>query len=175
MNKKQGKNQGKKLGKKLGDNKNPANNEISQNVASQNVPTNDTPANTTNDIIFSRRLRILRRILGISAAELDARAGFGAGTIGRMERSDQRIYASHLYRIGEVSGVGVDYFYIGLGDDITTEQLAEAEVEYLMNCLEITTNSHIRADAKMVAQIIARELAINTYPEDDPEPGSEEG
>ena len=123
------------------------------------------PIDNTNDIIFARRIRVLRRVLGISAAELDGRAGFGAGTIGRMERSDQRIYASHLYRIGEIAGVGVDYFYIGLSDDASNEDVTKAEVEYLMNCLEIAGNGNIRGDAKIVAEIIARELTANTEQE----------
>jgi len=57
------------------------------------------------------RLRALRLSLGLSAAMLDRHAGFVIGTIGRLERGDLRIYATHLYRIGEALGVSIGYFY----------------------------------------------------------------
>jgi len=158
------------LVQKQGDGKGPDDKTLTNNRGGQSENAKSgTESDIANDIIFARRLRILRRVLGISAAELDGRAGFGAGTIGRMERSDQRIYASHLYRIGEVTGVGVDYFYIGLGDDVTGEQMAEAKVKYLMNCLTIASNNNVRGDAKIVAEIIARELAINPGRKETPE------
>lgn len=63
------------------------------------------------DATIAQRIRGLRDALNISAAKLDRIAGFGAGTIGRMERMEQRVYASHLYHIGSGTGVGIHYFF----------------------------------------------------------------
>lgn len=117
------------------------------------------PGETANDAIFARRIRILRRVLGISASELDSRAGFGVGTTGRLERGEVRIYASHLYRIGEITGVGIDYFYIGLDGEPAAENPDEAEIKYLVNCLKNVNDGHIRDSTATVAEMIYRELA----------------
>ncbi len=66
----------------------------------------DIAATSIAESTFARRIRVLRRVLGLSASELDRQVGFGAGTIGRLERGNQRIYASHLYRVGETAGYG---------------------------------------------------------------------
>lgn len=63
------------------------------------------------DASLAHRLKNLRSAIGLSAAALDARAGFYSGTTRRLERGTQRIYAAHLYRVAHATGVPVDYFY----------------------------------------------------------------
>ncbi|MCK5546393.1 MAG: hypothetical protein KAI27_03400 [Rhodospirillaceae bacterium] len=120
-----------------------------------------------SEAIFARRIRVLRRVLGISASELDRQTGFGAGTIGRLERENQRIYASHLYRIGETTGVGVDYFYMGL-DGSQSENGRETEeetinikndIDYLLRSLETAKADKLRGNIKIVADLLTAELA----------------
>jgi len=57
------------------------------------------------------RLKALRMSLGLSAAMMDRQAGFSTGTTGRLERGDLRVYANHLYRICEATGIAIGYFY----------------------------------------------------------------
>ena len=49
--------------------------------------------------------------LGLSAAMMDRQSGFSTGTTGRLERGDLRVYANHLYRICEATGIAIGYFY----------------------------------------------------------------
>lgn len=63
------------------------------------------------DAILPDRLKILRQSLGISAAKLDQFADFSPGTAGRLERGDQRIYATHLYKIAAATGISISYFF----------------------------------------------------------------
>ena len=57
------------------------------------------------------RIRALRRGANLTAAKLDRLTGLGAGTIGRLERGDQKLYANHLYRIARAIGVDIGWFY----------------------------------------------------------------
>ncbi len=59
------------------------------------------------------RIKALRLAIGMSAADLDRQTGLCPGTIGRLERGSQRVYASHLGRISMVTGVDVGWFYRG--------------------------------------------------------------
>ena len=124
--------------------------------------------------IFARRIRVLRRVLGISASELDRQVGFGIGTIGRLERGNQRIYASHLYRVGKITGVGVDYFYMGLkgpqsegGPKNSQENGSESEQEtinikndinFLLRSLETDRADELRGNIKIVADLLTAKL-----------------
>ena len=124
-----------------------------------------------SEAIFARRIRVLRRVLGISASELDRQTGFGAGTIGRLERENQRIYASHLYRIGETTGVGVNYFYMGLDGSQSenrpksgreTEKETENiknDIDCLLRSLETAKADKLRGNIKIVADLLTAELA----------------
>lgn len=68
------------------------------------------------DLAVARRLKLMRQILGFSATELDRRCGYGPGTIGRLERGNQRIYANHLFRLSEITGISIDFFFTGIED-----------------------------------------------------------
>lgn len=71
--------------------------------------TTDTDGYKINAI--PARIKALRQAVGVSAAQLDRQTGLAAGTTGRLERGDQRIYGSHLYRIAQATGVDVGWFY----------------------------------------------------------------
>ena len=42
---------------------------------------------------------------------MDRQSGFSIGTTGRLERGDLRVYANHLYRVCEATGIAIGYFY----------------------------------------------------------------
>lgn len=63
------------------------------------------------DDLIPLRIRQLRVSLNLTAQALDRLAGLGAGTIGRLERGEQRIYASHLFRIASATGIDVAWLY----------------------------------------------------------------
>ena len=108
--------------------------------------------------VFARRIRVLRRVLGINASELDRQAKFSPGTTGRLERGNQRIYASHLYRIGETAKVGIDYFYMGLDGNEKETQTIKTDIDYLLNLLDSTKTKDVRGNTKILANLLAAEL-----------------
>ena len=63
------------------------------------------------DTVLPTRLHDLRVASGLSATDLDLRAGFYSGTTRRLERGKQRIFASHLYRVACATGVPIGYFF----------------------------------------------------------------
>ena len=60
---------------------------------------------------ISGRIRVLREGVSLTAIALDRLTGLCPGTVARLERGHQKIYASHLYRIAQVTGVDVGWFY----------------------------------------------------------------
>jgi len=63
------------------------------------------------DTVIPERILALRTFFGFRASDLDERAQYGVGTTRRLERGRQRVYATHLYRICQCTGVSLDYFY----------------------------------------------------------------
>lgn len=63
------------------------------------------------DDLIPRRIRQLRVRLNLTAQALDRQAGLGPGTIGRLERGEQRIYANHLFRIASATGIDIAWLY----------------------------------------------------------------
>lgn len=57
------------------------------------------------------RIKTLREAVGLTAVQLDRLTGLCTGTIGRLERGDQKVYASHLFRIAQATGVEIGWFY----------------------------------------------------------------
>ena len=90
--------------------------------------------------MIATRLKALRRALGISAMTLDRKAGFNIGTTGRLERGDQRIYATHLHHICNITGLAMEYFFTKSGlqerPSFTTELELERQ-EFLLNYMRI--------------------------------------
>jgi transcriptional regulator with XRE-family HTH domain len=66
----------------------------------------DFPAQT-----IPTRIKMLREAVGLTAVQLDRLTSLCAGTIGRLERGDQKVYASHLFRIAQATGVDIGWFY----------------------------------------------------------------
>ncbi|HEY9163837.1 MAG TPA: helix-turn-helix transcriptional regulator [Magnetovibrio sp.] len=60
---------------------------------------------------IAERIKTLREAIGLTAVQLDRLTGQSSGTTGRLERGHQKIYASHLFRIAQATGVEVAWFY----------------------------------------------------------------
>ena len=60
---------------------------------------------------MGRRVRIRRTLLGLSQAELAAQLSFSRQQMALVERGEVRLFASHLYLLGRVLGVPVDFFF----------------------------------------------------------------
>ena len=92
------------------------------------------------ETMIATRLKALRRVLGISASTMDRKAGFNIGTTGRLERGDQRIYATHLHHICCFTGLAMEYFFTpsGLNEKptLTSERELERQ-EFLLNYMRI--------------------------------------
>jgi transcriptional regulator with XRE-family HTH domain len=63
------------------------------------------------DVSLGRRVRLRRTLLGISQAQLGAQLSLSQQQIALLERGGGRLFASHLYLLGRVLGVPVDFFF----------------------------------------------------------------
>ncbi|PCI38612.1 MAG: hypothetical protein COB46_10990 [Rhodospirillaceae bacterium] len=63
------------------------------------------------DEIIPRRIVHLREVLEFTATDLDRCADFSLGTVRSLERKVQRVYAHHLIKISQATGVDLNYFY----------------------------------------------------------------
>lgn len=99
--------------------------------------TTETSAPTLHEHI-PVRLKALRTALGLSASALDRQAGFPAGTTRRLERGELRIYGAHLYRVSQVTGMPISFFF-GLqstGDELEKQHLLQAYMKISNPCLK---------------------------------------
>jgi len=116
------------------------------------------------DAAIAQRIRSLREALRISAAELDRRTGLNPGTIGRMERQEQRVYAAHLYRISQETGVGIHYFYGADTDTTAPSSPAEQETQRLLNAYMHIKDPVTKRDVYELIKSIADEFEANPAP-----------
>lgn len=114
------------------------------------------------DAEIPRRIKTLRTGLGISAAGLDQMTGFNAGTTGRLERGDQRVYATHLHRICAVTGISIGYFY-ALADDDPEDPAApsghtiELETQRLLQAYMQIQDPRLKRDVFELVETLANE------------------
>lgn len=63
------------------------------------------------DAALGMRVRVRRTLLGMSQAELAGQLSFSRQQMALIERGEGRLFASHLYILGRVLGVPVDFFF----------------------------------------------------------------
>ncbi len=71
------------------------------------------------------RVRMRRKLLGVSQDQLADSLGLTFQQVQKYERGTNRVSASKLFQIAEVLGVNVSYFFDGLPDPIEETQLGE--------------------------------------------------
>ena len=79
-----------------------------------------TPSGQPNpiDVYVGARLRMRRSLLGMSQEALGAALGLTFQQVQKYERGANRIGASRLYDLAHALGVGIDYFYEDISEDI---------------------------------------------------------
>ncbi len=67
------------------------------------------------DVYVGSRLRLRRRLLGLSQEKLAEAIGITFQQIQKYERGANRVSASRLYDLAQVLAVPIDYFFDGIG------------------------------------------------------------
>jgi len=126
----------------------------------ESAPSEDASTSKSNlDHDIPIRLKALRMSLNLSAAMMDRHAGFSTGTTGRLERGDLRVYANHLFRICEATGISIGYFY----DQVDTPGAAadtdgqELEKQRLLLAYMKIKNPALKRDVFELVETLAAE------------------
>lgn len=99
---------------------------------------------------------MLRAALNVTAADMDRLTDLCAGTTGRLERGDQRVYASHLYRIAQVTGVDVGWFYRADGELPTISSKHELEKQDLLEAYMRITDPVLKRDVFDLVETLSK-------------------
>lgn len=105
-----------------------------------------------------KRIKALRASVGLTAADLDRLSEMGAGTTGRLERGAQRIYASHLYRIAQATGVDVTWFYDDRGIPAANASQTELETRRLLDAYMRITDKSLKHDVYELLESLAANI-----------------
>lgn len=102
-----------------------------------------------------KRIKLLRTRASLTGAQLDRATRLCAGTIGRLERGDQKVYANHLYLIAQAIGVDVGWFYRKDGEapDIGNEH--ELEMQCLLEAYLRITDPVLKRDVFELVETLA--------------------
>jgi transcriptional regulator with XRE-family HTH domain len=109
------------------------------------------------DRLFPERIAVLRAFFDLTASDLDTRANYGVGTTGRLERGHQRVYASHLIRICQCTGVSLDYFYNPLPTPPLPGSLETHEKFRLLNAYRAIDDQAIKRNVFELIESLAGE------------------
>lgn len=130
------------------------------------------------DLHVATRLRRRRLELGLDPQLLDLVIGAAAGTIERIEAGDRRIGAAQLFRVSEVLGVEVPYFFDGPSDRSTFEPLdtpepdakGVAEAKRFARAYFRVPDPHVREMIRDLVRTVAdHEATPGEEPEAEPE------
>ena len=128
------------------------------------------------DLHVAGRLRQRRMELGLDPRLLDLVIGASPGTIERVEIGERRIGAAQLFRVGEVLGVDVPYFFDGPTDRATFEPLetpepdskAVAEAKRFARAYFRVSDPQVREMIRDLVGSVA-EHQVDTATKDEPE------
>jgi transcriptional regulator with XRE-family HTH domain len=87
------------------------------------------------DLHVGARIRMRRKILGVSQERLAEALGLTFQQVQKYERGANRVSASKLYEIARTLQSSVAYFFEGLGDPSGQQGLAEAGETYVHDFL----------------------------------------
>ena len=108
------------------------------------------------DRYIGRRMRDLRRTLGLSQQQLAELMGVTCQQVHKYEQGLNRLPAARLYVLAQALGVGAEYFYEGYGDEAADvpEQQQHMHLDLVRNFLSI---SDLRQQESLCQ--LARDLA----------------
>ncbi len=81
----------------------------------------ETGAPNPIDIYIGQRIRIRRRLLGLSQEALSKKMGITFQQVQKYERGLNRIGASRLWDIMQILGVDANYFFMGMDEEISKQ------------------------------------------------------
>lgn len=76
------------------------------------------------------RIRLRRKILGMSQVTLADALGLTFQQVQKYERGDNRISASKMYEAARCLGVTTSYFFEGLGDNDSAETMSDPQAVF---------------------------------------------
>ena len=113
-----------------------------------------------------RRIAAGRHALGVEPDLLDAVCGFRQGTVARLEAGQSRIGPAHLFRLANVFGVGVDWFFADtepllatIGDSFRPQACADAR--RFLTLYARLPNGRVRDQIRMLIAAIAQGACDN--------------
>jgi transcriptional regulator with XRE-family HTH domain len=116
------------------------------------------------DAHVGERLRLRRRLLGLSQEELAARLGLALQQVQKYETGANRVSASRLYQLGRVLEVPVAWFFESMPDDVVDAvRPAEAAVKHEEAALELVRLYALIGDERLRRKLyeIARDFAAS--------------
>lgn len=87
------------------------------------------------DVYVGARLRMRRKLRGVSQDQLAKRLGITFQQVQKYERGSNRISASKLYAAAQVLQVPVAFFFDGLPDPLTQDTAANTDAQQAMAML----------------------------------------
>ena len=81
----------------------------------------ETGAPNPIDVYIGQRIRIRRRLLGLSQEALSKKMGITFQQVQKYERGLNRIGASRLWDIMQILGVDANYFFMGMDEEISKQ------------------------------------------------------
>ena len=118
------------------------------------------------DVAVGARIRLLRKVRGLSQQALAEAAGVTFQQIQKYERGANRVSASKLWEIAAALKTPVGYFYDGLGDqeaaaaqrDAAQEFMLSTEGAELMAAFPRITEPAIRRKIVELVRVVADEV-----------------
>ncbi|MCW5699205.1 MAG: helix-turn-helix transcriptional regulator [Rhodospirillales bacterium] len=98
------------------------------------------------DLAVAARLHTRRLQVRLDTRLVDFLIGESPGTVEKLETGQRRIGAAHLYRLANVLGVDVAYFYTG---PISSEESFEGEVPVVTSRMLTEAHEFARVYAKL--------------------------
>ena len=128
------------------------------------------------DLHVAGRLRQRRLELGLDPQLLDLFIGASPGTIERVENGERRIGAAQLFRVGEMLGVDVPYFFEGPTNRSTLKSVetpgpdskAVAEAKRFARAYFRVSDPHVREMIRELVRSVA-DHELDTAPGAEPE------
>jgi transcriptional regulator with XRE-family HTH domain len=119
-------------------------------------PSKHTKGHPPTADVIAARIRSLRKGLNLTGAELERLTGLCAGAIGRLERGSQKIYASHLFRIAQATGVDVGWFYRDDDDPPRDATRQDVEIHRLLEAYMRISDPGLKHDVFELIESLAK-------------------
>ena len=99
------------------------------------------------DAHVAERIKMLRKVLGIKQRQMADLFGISSQQIQKFEAGRDRYKAAHLHLLSQMFGVGIDFFYEGIPDEIAKMSRSERDkiISTINQKSEVSISSAIEA------------------------------